>query len=55
MLKDNAVWLIWLLSCFSYVIPHSVRDNRFIEAREAKDDMFVERAQFTSVCQAQWA
>ena len=42
MLEDNASWLIWLLSCFSYAIPHSVRDNRLIEVREANDDMFVE-------------
>jgi hypothetical protein len=52
LLKDNAAWLVWLLSRFSNVIPHSVKDNRFIEVREATDDMFVEMAQFASVCQA---
>jgi hypothetical protein len=53
LLKDNAVWLIWLPSRFSDVIPHSVKDNRFIEVREATDDdMFVEMAQYASVCQA---
>jgi len=52
--KDNAAWFIWLLSCFSYVIPHSVRGNRRIEVRET-NGMFAEMAQYASVCQAKWA